>query len=680
MAHIDAGKTTTTERILYYTGVNSTLGEVHDGTATMDWMEQEQERGITITAAATTCYWSGMDHSLPLHRFNIIDTPGHVDFTIEVERCLRVLDGALFVLCAVNGVQSQSETVWRQADKHRVPRLAFVNKMDRTGADFLAVLGQLKTRLNANPVPMQIPIGAGGTFEGVVDLLKMKAIYWAKNTQGMRFEYRDIPAAAISQSVQAREWMVESAADADDVLRSKYVGGTQLNHNEIVAGLRRGTLAGTLIPVFCGSAFRNQGVQALLDAVVALLPAPSDRAPMQGTDEEGRRVLRNATDSEPFAALAFKTATDAHLGTLTFFRVYSGSLKTGETVYNQANGRVYRVARLLQMHANEREEITSVYAGDIAAGLGLHDVRTGETLSALGSGISFERIEFPDPVIMMAVEPKTDVDQEKMAAALVHLVQDDPSFRVCTDEDSGQTIIAGMGELHLDIVVERLRREFDVSARVGAPQVAYRQTIRRVVTQENKFVRQLGGRGQYGHVLLELTPRERGAGNLFENGTVAECVPSEYVSAVELGVQRAAAQGILTGFPVVDVKVRLIGGSYHELDSSADVFGIVGMMAFKEGFMKAAPVLLEPIMKVEVLASEDDIGDVMGDISRRRGLFGRSDDNSSRRLVHAMVPLAEMFGYATSLRSISQGLATFSMQFDHYAEAPKNITERVTRR
>jgi elongation factor G len=680
MAHIDAGKTTTTERILYYTGVNHKIGEVHEGAATMDWMEQEQERGITITSAATTCFWTGMDQSFPQHRFNIIDTPGHVDFTIEVERSLRVLDGAVFVLCAVGGVQPQSETVWRQANKYGVPRLAFVNKMDRAGANFDRVVEQLKARLGANPVPMQVPIGAEDDFDGVVDLLKMKAIHWDQASQGMKFEYREIPAHLLERCRKAREFMVEAAAETVEELMNKYLDGVELTEDEIVAGLRAGTLATTLIPVLCGTAFKNKGVQAMLDAVVKLLPAPSDRPPVRGTDDDEREATRAASDDEPFSALAFKIATDPYVGTLTFFRVYSGTLNSGDTVYNPVKGRKERVGRMLQMHANEREEIKEVRAGDIAAAVGLKDVTTGETLCSMNHIVTLERMVFPEPVIAMAIEPKTKPDQEKMGVALSRLAQEDPSFRVRTDEESGQTIIAGMGELHLEIIVDRMKREFGVEANVGKPQVAYRETIRRAVRQEGKFVRQSGGRGQYGHVVLEIEPRERGEGYLFENGIVGGVVPKEYIPAVDKGIQEAVAGGVMAGFPVVDVKVRIVDGSYHEVDSNEMAFKIAGSMGFKEGFMKAAPVLLEPIMKVEVVTPEDYMGDVMGDISRRRGVLQGSDESSSGKVINSTVPLGEMFGYATSLRSMSQGRATFTMEFDHYAEAPANIAEAVMKR
>ena len=680
MAHIDAGKTTTTERILFYTGVNHKIGEVHEGAATMDWMEQEQERGITITSAATTCFWNGMDHSFPQHRFNIIDTPGHVDFTIEVERSLRVLDGAVFVLCAVGGVQPQSETVWRQANKYGVPRVAFINKMDRAGADFDKVVGQLKARLGANPVPMQLPIGAEEHFDGVVDLLKMKAIHWDMESQGMKFEYIDIPADLLDKAKKAREHMVESAAETSEVLMNKYLEGEELSEAEIIEGIRGGTVANKMIPVFCGSAFKNKGVQAMLDGVIRYLPAPSDRPPVKGVDEDDKEDHRAATDGESFSALAFKIATDPYVGALTFFRVYSGVLNSGDTVFNPIKGRKERIGRLLQMHANNREEIKEVRAGDIAAAVGLKDVTTGETLCATDKVIMLEKMTFPEPVIAMAIEPKTKSDQEKMGIALSRLAQEDPSFRVRSDEESGQTIIAGMGELHLDIIVDRMKREFSVEANVGKPQVAYRETIRKAVKQEGKFVRQSGGRGQYGHVVIELGPRERGAGFEFENGIVGGVIPKEYIPAVEKGIREQLGNGVLAGFPVVDVKVRLIDGSYHEVDSNEMAFKIAGSMAFKEGFAKASPVLLEPIMKVEVVTPEDYMGDVMGDLSRRRGVLQGQDEGPSGKMIDAQVPLGEMFGYATSLRSMSQGRATFTMEFDHYAEAPANIAEAVIKK
>lgn len=680
MAHIDAGKTTTTERILFYTGVSHKIGEVHEGAAAMDWMEQEQERGITITSAATTCFWKGMDGALDQYRFNIIDTPGHVDFTIEVERSLRVLDGAVFVLCAVGGVQPQSETVWRQANKYAVPRVAFVNKMDRAGADFDKVVSQLKSRLKANPVPMQLPIGAEDNFEGVVDLIKMKAIHWDMESQGMKFEYGDIPANLVEKAGKAREHMVESAAENSEDLMNKYLEGGELTEDEIIAGIRAGTVASKMIPVFCGSAFKNKGVQAMLDGVVRFLPAPADRPPVKGMDEDEKEDSRKAEDSESFSALAFKIATDPYVGSLTFFRVYSGVLNSGDTVYNPVKGKKERIGRLLQMHANNRDEIKEVRAGDIAAAVGLKDVTTGDTLCATDKVITLEKMVFPEPVIAMAIEPKTKGDQEKMGIALSRLAQEDPSFRVRGDEESGQTIIAGMGELHLDIIVDRMKREFSVEANVGKPQVAYRETIRKPVKQEGKFVRQSGGRGQYGHVVIEMEPRERGAGFEFENAIVGGVIPKEYIPAVEKGLREALTTGPQAGFPVVDVKVRLIDGSYHEVDSNEMAFKIAGSMAFKEGFNKASPVLLEPIMKVEVVSPEDYMGDVMGDISRRRGVLQGSDDSPSGKVITAVVPLGEMFGYATSLRSMSQGRATFTMEFDHYADAPTNIAEAVMKK
>ncbi len=680
MAHIDAGKTTTTERILFYTGVSHKIGEVHEGAATMDWMEQEQERGITITSAATTAFWTGMDRSMPQYRFNIIDTPGHVDFTIEVERSLRVLDGAVFVLCSVGGVQPQSETVWRQANKYGVPRLAFVNKMDRTGADFDKVVGQLKSRLGANPVPMQVPIGAEENFEGVIDLVKMKAIYWDVESQGMKFEYRDIPANLAEKAKAAHDFMVESAAETSEELMNKYLEEGSLSEDEIYAGIRTATLENKLIPVFCGTAFKNKGVQAMLDAVVRYLPAPSDRPPVKGIDENDKEDSRSYGDDQPFSALAFKIMTDPFVGSLTFFRVYSGTLNSGDTVYNPIKGKKERFGRILQMHAADRTEIKVVHAGDIAAAVGLKDVTTGDTLCATNNVITLERMVFPEPVIAMAVEPKTKSDQEKMGIALSRLAQEDPSFRVRSDEESGQTIIAGMGELHLEILVDRMKREFNVEANVGKPQVAYRETIRKAVKQEGKFVRQSGGKGQYGHVVLEITPQERGAGYLFENATVGGTVPKEYVPAVDKGIREAMVSGPMAGYPVVDIKIKLVDGSYHEVDSNEMAFKIAGSMGFKEGFNKASPVLLEPIMKVEVVTPEDYMGDVMGDLSRRRGVLQGSDDSPSGKVINALVPLGEMFGYATSLRSQTQGRATFTMEFDHYAEAPNNIAESIIKK
>jgi len=682
MAHIDAGKTTTSERILFYTGKSHKIGEVHDGAATMDWMEQEQERGITIQSAATTAFWKGMDKSLPEHRFNIIDTPGHVDFTIEVERSLRVLDGAVFVLCAVGGVQPQSETVWRQANKYHVPRIAFVNKMDRTGANFLKVRDQLKSRLGAAPVPMQVPIGAEDGFEGVVDLLKMKAIHWDTATQGLTFEYRDVPANLQAQAEEARAFMVESAAEASEELMDKYLNEGELSIEEIIKGLRARTLKTEIVPMFCGTAFKNKGVQAMLDGVVQLLPAPTDVPAINGTDvdDETKVLERHSSDKAPFSALAFKIMTDPFVGSLTFFRVYSGVLNAGDQVLNSVKGKKERIGRLLQMHSNNRDEIKEVLAGDIAAAVGLKDVTTGDTLCALDAPIILERMSFPEPVISMAVEPKTKSDQERMGLALGRLAQEDPSFRVRTDEESGQTIIAGMGELHLDIIVDRMKREFNVEANVGKPQVAYRETIRKPVKQDGKFVRQSGGRGQYGHIVIEMEPQERGSGYLFESAIVGGVVPKEYVTASDKGIQEAMQNGPLAGYPVVDIKVRAVDGSYHDVDSNEMAFKIAGSMAFKEAFAKASPVLLEPIMKVEIVTPEDYMGDVMGDISRRRGVLQGSDDSPSGKVINAMVPLGEMFGYATSLRSMSQGRATFTMEFDHYAEAPANIAEQVIKK
>ncbi len=680
MAHIDAGKTTTSERILFYTGVNHKIGEVHDGAATMDWMEQEQERGITIQSAATTCFWKGMDKSFDEHRFNIIDTPGHVDFTIEVERSLRVLDGAVFVLCAVGGVQPQSETVWRQANKYNVPRLAFVNKMDRTGANFHKVVGQLKSRLGAYPVPMQLPIGAEEGFEGVVDLLKMKAIVWDMATQGNTFTYADIPAGLLDEAKTAREFMIEAAAESSEDLMNKYLESGELSEEEIIGGIRARTITCDIIPMFCGSAFKNKGVQAMLDGVIRFLPSPNDRPAIRGVDENDQEVTRKVGDKEPFSALAFKIMTDPFVGSLTFFRVYSGSLNAGDQVYNSVKGRKERIGRLLQMHSNQRDEIKEVHCGDIAAAVGLKDVTTGETLCSLDHIITLERMVFPEPVISMAVEPKTKSDQEKMGIALGRLAQEDPSFRVRTDEESGQTIIAGMGELHLDIIVDRMKREFNVEANVGKPQVAYRETIRKAVKQEGKFVRQSGGRGQYGHIVIEMEPQERGAGYLFESAIVGGVVPKEYVTAAGKGIEEALKNGVLAGFPCVDIKVKAVDGSFHDVDSNEMAFKIAGSMAFKEAFKKANPVLLEPIMKVEVVTPEDYMGDVMGDLSRRRGILQGSDETPSGKVINAMLPLGEMFGYATAMRSMSQGRATFTMEFDHYAEAPANIADQVIKK
>jgi len=678
MAHIDAGKTTTTERILFYTGVSHKIGEVHEGAAVMDWMEQEQERGITITSAATTCFWSGMAKNYPEHRINIIDTPGHVDFTIEVERSLRVLDGAVCVFDAVSGVEPQSETVWRQANKYHVPRLAFVNKMDRSGANFLRVVKQIKDRLGAKPVPIQLPIGAEEHFAGVIDLLLMKAIYWEVENQGTRFEYRDIDASMLKECEEYREKMVEAAAESIEELTEKYLETGELTNEEIKRGLRAGTIANQLVPVLCGSAFKNKGVQALLDAVIDYLPAPGDVPPVKGTDEDGDGELhRSPSDEEPFSALAFKIATDPYVGTLTFFRVYSGVLNSGDTLMNPVKDRKERIGRILQMHANTREEIKEVRAGDIAAAVGLKNTTTGDTLSDLDNVIILERMEFPEPVISVAVEPKTKADQEKMGIALGKLAAEDPSFRVRTDEESGQTIISGMGELHLEIIVDRMKREFSVEASVGKPQVAYRETIRKAVEQEGKYIRQSGGRGQYGHVWLRIEPMEKGAGYEFVNGIVGGVIPREYVPAVDKGVSEQLANGILAGYPVVDVKVTLFDGSYHDVDSNEMAFKIAGSQCFKEGAKKASPVLLEPIMKVEVVTPEDYMGDVMGDLNRRRGLVQGMEDSPAGKVIRAEVPLSEMFGYATDLRSQTQGRATYTMEFSVYKEAPSSIAEAV---
>ena len=677
MAHIDAGKTTTTERILFYTGVSHKMGEVHDGAATMDWMEQEQERGITITSAATTCFWQGMDKQFPQHRVNIIDTPGHVDFTIEVERSLRVLDAAVAVFCSVGGVEPQSETVWRQANKYGVPRLAFVNKMDRSGANFLRVVEQVRSRLGANPVPIQLPIGAEENFEGVVDLIGMRAIYWDDATQGMSYEERDIPDAMKAECAQWRESMVEAAAEGDEELMESYLNGGELSVDDIKRGLRQRVLRSEIVPMLCGSAFKNKGVQAMLDAVIELLPSPLDKPPVRGLDERDQDDTRAADDAAPFAALAFKIATDPFVGTLTFFRVYSGVLSSGDGVYNPVQSKRERVGRILQMHANTREEIKEVRAGDIAAAVGLKDVTTGDTLCSEKFLITLERMEFPEPVISVAVEPKTKSDQEKMGIALQKLAQEDPSFRVHTDEESGQTIISGMGELHLEIIVDRMRREFKVEANVGAPQVAYRETIRKSVEQEGRFIRQTGGRGQFGHVWLRIEPREPGEGYLFHNGIVGGVVPREYIPAVDKGVQEALGNGIIAGYPVVDVKVTLFDGSYHDVDSNEMAFKIAGSMAFKEGSRKASPVLLEPIMKVEVVTPEDYMGDVVGDLNRRRGVIQGMDDSPSGKVIRCEVPLAEMFGYATDLRSATQGRATYSMEFSKYLEAPSSVAQKI---
>jgi elongation factor G len=682
MAHIDAGKTTTTERILFYTGVSHKIGEVHDGAATMDWMVQEQERGITITSAATTCFWRGMGQQFPEHRINIIDTPGHVDFTIEVERSLRVLDGACAVFCAVGGVEPQSETVWRQANKYGVPRLAFINKMDRAGADFLRVVKQIKERLGANPVPLQLPIGAEENFKGLVDLVKMKSIWWDEASQGMQFKYGEVPADLLATCEEWREKLVEAAAESSDALMEKYLEGESLTEEEIRQGVRVRTLANQVVPTLCGSAFKNKGVQAMLDAVIDYMPSPVDVPAIKGNlDDAGNtEAERHSSDNEPFSALAFKIATDPFVGTLTFMRCYSGVLKSGDTVYNPIKGRKERIGRILQMHANSREEIKEVLAGDIAAAVGLKDVTTGDTLCDLNNVIILERMEFPEPVISVAVEPKTKADQEKMGMALSKLAQEDPSFRVHTDEESGQTIISGMGELHLEIIVDRMKREFKVEANVGAPQVAYRETIRKSVEQEGKFVRQSGGRGQYGHVWLRIEPREPGSGYEFVNAIVGGVVPREYIPAVDKGIQEQLQNGVIAGFPVVDVKVTLFDGSYHDVDSSEMAFKIAGSMGFKEGARKANPALLEPMMKVEVVTPEDYMGDVMGDLNRRRGLVQGMEDAPAGKIIRAEVPLAEMFGYATDLRSATQGRATYSMEFAKYNEAPANIAEAVIKK
>ncbi len=678
-AHIDAGKTTTTERILFYTGVNHKIGEVHDGAATMDWMEQEQERGITITSAATTCFWKGMDMSFPEHRINIIDTPGHVDFTIEVERSMRVLDGACMVYCAVGGVQPQSETVWRQANKYKVPRLAFVNKMDRTGANFFKVVDQMKLRLKANPVPIVIPIGAEENFTGVVDLRKMKAIIWDEASQGMKFTFEEIPANLLETAKEWREKMVEAAAEANEDLMNKYLEEGDLSEDEITLGLRTRTIAGEIQPMLCGTAFKNKGVQRMLDAVIELMPSPVDIPPVSGTDEDEQPTSRKADDSEKFAALAFKLMTDPFVGQLTFVRVYSGVLSKGDSVYNPVRGKKERIGRIVQMHANNRQEVDEIRAGDIAACVGLKDVTTGETLCDPSSVVTLERMVFPEPVIAQAVEPKTKADQEKMGIALNRLAQEDPSFRVRTDEESGQTIIAGMGELHLEIIVDRMKREFGVEANVGKPQVAYRETIRKVVEEaEGKFVRQSGGKGQYGHVVLKLEPNEPGKGIEFVDAIKGGVVPREFIPAVEKGITEAVTQGVLAGYPVVDVKVTLHFGSYHDVDSNELAFKMAAIFGFKEGARKAGPVILEPMMAVEVETPEDYAGSVMGDLSSRRGMVQGMDDMvGGGKAIKAEVPLSEMFGYSTTLRSMSQGRATYTMEFKHYSEAPRNVAETI---
>ncbi|MDR0528788.1 MAG: elongation factor G [Zoogloeaceae bacterium] len=677
-AHIDAGKTTTTERILYYTGVNHKIGEVHDGAATMDWMEQEQERGITITSAATTCFWKGMDGKFPEHRFNIIDTPGHVDFTIEVERSMRVLDGACMVYCAVGGVQPQSETVWRQATKYKVPRLAFVNKMDRSGANFFKVVEQMKTRLSANPVPIVIPIGAEDSFVGVVDLIKMKAIYWDEASQGMKFEYREIPADLLAEAKTWREQMLEAAAEASEELMDKYLESGDLSEEDIRNGLRRRTVACEIQPMLCGTAFKNKGVQRMLDAVIEFLPSPVDIPPVAGIDERDAVASRKAEDGEKFSALAFKLMTDPFVGQLTFIRVYSGVLESGSSVYNSVKQKKERIGRIVQMHANDRAEIKEVLAGDIAACIGLKEVTTGDTLCDPDAPIILERMVFPEPVIHVAVEPKTKADQEKMGIALGRLAAEDPSFRVRTDEESGQTIISGMGELHLDIIVDRMRREFNVEANVGAPQVAYRECIKKAVEQEGKFVKQSGGRGQYGHVWLKIEPNEAGKGYEFVDAIKGGVVPREYIPAVDKGLQDAITSGVLAGFPVVDIKFTLFDGSYHDVDSNENAFRMAASIAFKDGMKKATPTLLEPMMAVEVETPEDYMGNVMGDLSSRRGIVqGMEDLPGGIKAVRAEVPLSEMFGYATQLRSLSQGRATYTMEFKHYSEAPKNVAEAI---
>ena len=677
MAHIDAGKTTTSERVLFYTGISHKIGEVHDGAAVMDWMEQEQERGITITSAATTCFWKGMDQSFDEHRINIIDTPGHVDFTIEVERSLKVLDGACAVFCAVGGVEPQSETVWRQANKYSVPRIAFVNKMDRSGADFLRVVDQIKTRLGSNAVPIQLAIGAEDNFEGVIDLIKMKAIYWNDKDMGTTFEEKDIPENMISDCNKYREELLEAAAEANEDLMNKYLDSGDLNEDDICNGIRIRTLANEIVPALCGSAFKNKGVQAMLDAVIKFLPSPLDVPAITGLNEQEEEEQRIASDDESFSALAFKIATDPYVGTLTFFRVYSGVLESGSSVMNPVKGKKERVGRILQMHSNSRDEIKEVRAGDIAAAVGLKDVTTGDTLCDQSKIVTLEKMEFPEPVISVAVEPKTKSDQEKMGLALQKLAQEDPSFRVKSDEESGQTIISGMGELHLEILVDRMKREFNVEANVGAPQVAYRECIRSAVEQESKFVRQSGGRGQYGHVYLRLEPQEPGKGYEFINEIVGGAIPREYIPAVDKGIQEQMGNGVIAGYPVEDVKVTLYDGSFHDVDSSEMAFKIAGSMGFKEGAQKANPALLEPVMKVEVVTPEEYMGDVVGDLNRRRGIIGQMEDGPAGKIIRGESPLKEMFGYATDLRSATQGRATYSMEFAKYVEAPGNIAEEI---
>jgi len=676
-AHIDAGKTTTTERILFYTGVSHKMGEVHDGATVMDWMEQERERGITITSAATTCFWKGMDNNFPEHRINIIDTPGHVDFTIEVERSMRVLDGACMVYCAVGGVQPQSETVWRQANKYKVPRLAFVNKMDRQGANFFKVHDQMKQRLKANPVPIQIPIGAEENFEGVVDLIRMKAIYWDESTQGMKYDMRDIPAELADTAQEWREKMLESAAEASEELLNKYLEAGDLGIDDIKSGLRQRTIANEIVPMLCGSAFKNKGVQAMLDAVIEFMPAPTDIPPVKGELDSGKEGQRAAADDEPFAGLAFKIMTDPYVGQLIFFRVYSGVVKSGDMVFNPVKSKRERVGRILQMHANQREEIKEVRAGDIAAAVGLKEATTGDTLCDPAHVITLEKMIFPEPVIHVAVEPKTKADQEKMGIALNRLAQEDPSFRVRTDEESGQTIISGMGELHLEILVDRMKREFGVEANVGAPQVAYREAIRKPVEIEGKFIKQSGGRGQYGHVWLKMEPNEQGKGFEFVDAIKGGTVPREFIPAVEKGLRETLPAGVLAGYPVVDVKVTLFDGSSHDVDSNENAFKMAASIAFKDGMRKASPILLEPMMAVEVETPEEFMGNVMGDLSSRRGIVHGMEELPTGKAIKAEVPLAEMFGYSTTLRSLSQGRATYTMEFKHYSEAPKNVAEAV---
>ena len=678
MAHIDAGKTTTTERVLFYTGISHKIGEVHDGNAVMDWMEQEQERGITITSAATTCFWQGMDQQFEQHRINIIDTPGHVDFTIEVERSLRVLDSAVAVFCAVGGVEPQSETVWRQANKYAVPRLAFVNKMDRAGADFLRVVGQIKDRLGANAVPIQVPIGAEENFKGVIDLIRMKAINWSEDDLGATYVEEDIPEELSATCEKYREAMIEVAAEASEDLLNKYLEDGELDNNEIIKGLRIRTLNNEIVPVICGSAFKNKGVQAMLDAVIHFLPSPLDKPAIVGISEDGSDSSRKSDDNDKFSALAFKIANDPYVGNLTFFRVYSGVLNSGDTIYNPLKSQKERIGRILQMHSNTREEIKEVRAGDIAAAVGLKNVTTGDTLSDLKNIITLEKMEFPDPVISVAVEPKSTEDESKMGIGLQKLAKEDPSFKVKTDEESGQTIISGMGELHLDIIVDRLSREFNVDANVGRPQVAYRETIKKNVEQEAKFVRQSGGRGQYGHVYIRIEPQEAGTGYEFVNEIKGGVIPKEFIPAVDKGVKEQMSNGVITGFPVVDVKVSLYDGSFHDVDSSEVAFRVAGSMAFKQGALKANPVLLEPVMKVEIVTPEDYMGDVNGDLSRRRGILQGMDESPAGKIIKAEVPLAEMFGYATDLRSMSQGRATYTMEFEKYSEAPRQQAEALS--